>query len=153
MVKFPLCRYGVEIVLFSPLKRAIETGLLATQQCRGKRFGKAPKMLVCGHAKEMPFSELCNTPSSEEDLKAWLLNAPHLRTTRVQDLCALEEAVGCYPGTGSIAEALRAAEAYKRDPAGAKAESKDGGIAFSEWKHSYMEYREGPRKIYFYRET
>ena len=62
-------RFGAEAVLVSPLRRALETALLAYDQV------DVP-IVVCRHARELGWGEQANTPSTPEALEAVLRNLP-----------------------------------------------------------------------------
>ena len=87
---------GVEVVLISPLRRAIQTALLAFQQGRG-----TPRLLLCRHARELWWDEAVNALSSERDLKNLLRRLP-----RGDEVAAIDGRRGT-PGTGSVREAVR----------------------------------------------
>lgn len=74
-------RFGAEAVLVSPLRRAVETALLA--------FDKVDVPVeVCRHAREMWWDEQANTPGTPEALAAVLRELP-----RGEDVCGAEEAL------------------------------------------------------------
>ena len=62
-------RFGAEAVLVSPLRRALETALLAYDRV------DVP-VEVCRHARELWWDEQANTPSTPEALEAVLRDLP-----------------------------------------------------------------------------
>ena len=62
-------RFGAEAVLVSPLRRALETALLAYDRV------DVP-IEVCRHARELWWDEKANTPSTPEALEAVLRELP-----------------------------------------------------------------------------
>lgn len=94
-------RFGADVVLVSPLRRAIETALLAFD-------GLEVHVELCRHAREMWWDEKANWPSAPEAVWALLHNLP-----RGGEVCCVEEALAETADTptsehASI-EALRAA--------------------------------------------
>ena len=74
-------RFGAEAVLISPLRRALETALLA--------YDKVDVPVeVCRHAREMWWDEQANTPSTPEALFEVLRQLP-----RGDEVCGVEEAL------------------------------------------------------------
>ena len=74
-------RFGAEVVLVSPLRRALQTALLA--------YDKVDVPVeVCRHARELWWDEQANTPSSPEAVFALLHELP-----RGNDVCNVEEAL------------------------------------------------------------
>jgi len=74
-------RFGAECVLVSPLRRALETALLA--------FDKVDVPIeVCRHAREMWWDEQANTPSTAEALAEVLRDLP-----RGDEVFGVEEAL------------------------------------------------------------
>ena len=74
-------RFGAEAVLVSPLRRAVETALLA--------YDKVDVLVeVCCHAREMWWDEQQNTPGTPEALAAVLRSLP-----RGDEVCGVEEAL------------------------------------------------------------
>lgn len=94
----------VDVVLISPLRRTIQTALLAFQRCgkaaRGEG-GQPQRLLLCRHARELWWNEDCNDISPEPELRKLLQSLP-----RGDELAAVEGCLGT-PGTGSIREAVR----------------------------------------------
>ena len=74
-------RFGAEAVLISPLRRAIQTALLA--------YDKVDVPLeLCRHARELWWDEQANTPSTPETLRELLKELP-----RGDEVCGVEEAL------------------------------------------------------------
>jgi broad specificity phosphatase PhoE len=74
-------RFGAEVVLVSPLRRAIQTALLA--------FDKVDvPVIVCRHARELWWDEQANTPSNAETIATLLRALP-----RGDEVCGVEEAL------------------------------------------------------------
>ena len=79
-------RFGAEAVLVSPLRRALETALLAYDRV------DVP-VEVCRHARELWWDEQANTPSSPEALEAVLRDLP--RGEEVPHALAAAAPLGC----------------------------------------------------------
>eukprot|EP00929_Paragymnodinium_shiwhaense_P000374 TRINITY_DN100620_c0_g1_i1.p1 TRINITY_DN100620_c0_g1~~TRINITY_DN100620_c0_g1_i1.p1 ORF type:complete len:219 (-),score=30.28 TRINITY_DN100620_c0_g1_i1:129-785(-) len=60
---------GAEVVLVSPLRRAVQTALLAFE-------GEAMPLEMCRPARELWWHERCNQPGSEADMDALLRSLP-----------------------------------------------------------------------------
>ena len=80
-------RFGAECVLVSPLRRAIQTALLAYDKV------DVP-VIVCRHARELWWDEQANTPSNFETIAALLRDLP-----RGDEVCGVEEALWDTPET------------------------------------------------------
>jgi broad specificity phosphatase PhoE len=80
-------RFGAECVLVSPLRRAIQTALLAYDKV------DVP-VIVCRHARELWWDEQANTPSNFETIAALLRDLP-----RGDEVCGVEEALWETPET------------------------------------------------------
>ena len=74
-------RFGAEMVLVSPLRRAVETALRAFE-------GIDVPVEVCRHAREMWWNEKANTPSTQELLDELLRTLP-----RGSEVCGVEQAL------------------------------------------------------------
>lgn len=74
--------FGAESVLVSPLRRAIQTALLAFE-------GVEVPIEVCRHARELWWDEQTNTPSTPETLYSLLKGLP-----RGDQVCGVEIALG-----------------------------------------------------------
>lgn len=79
--KGQIARFGAECVLVSPLRRAIETALLAFD-------GVHVPIEVCRHARELWWEEQANTPSKPEVLYALLKGLP-----QGDEVCGVEAAL------------------------------------------------------------
>jgi len=74
-------RFGAEVVLVSPLRRALQTALLA--------FDKVDVPIeVCRDARELWWDEQANTPSTPDTIYALLRELP-----RGDEVCGVEEAL------------------------------------------------------------
>ena len=79
--KGAISRFGAEAVLVSPLRRALQTALLA--------FDRVDiPVEVCRHARELWWDEQANTPSTPEAIYALLRELP-----RGDEVCGVEEAL------------------------------------------------------------
>jgi len=84
-----------EVVLLSPLTRALQTGLRAFQNC-------STHFEVCRHAGEMPFDHKCNLPNQDLTVVRHLLESE----PRGHEILALdgEKSHTGIPGTGCLEE-------------------------------------------------
>uniref|UniRef100_A0A7S3EST8 Phosphoglycerate mutase n=1 Tax=Haptolina ericina TaxID=156174 RepID=A0A7S3EST8_9EUKA len=73
--------FGAEVVLVSPLRRAIETALLAYE-------GVNVPVEICRHARELWWKEKTNTPSTTEVIEELLLRLPG-----GPDVCGVQDAL------------------------------------------------------------
>ncbi|CAD7953854.1 unnamed protein product [Amoebophrya sp. A120] len=89
----------VELVLISPLRRALQTAFLALEN-----YDKA-RLVVCRHARELWFHEPVNTFSNEQELL--LLCSKYKRGREIAELPRERSySTAKLSGTGSFAEAL-----------------------------------------------
>lgn len=89
-------RFNCQLVIVSPLRRAIQTALLAYASVD-------VHIEICRHAREMWWDEKANTPSTEETIRALLSNLP-----RGEAVCCLEQALDVSDAPATEHESIRA---------------------------------------------
>ena len=89
-------RFGAEVVLVSPLRRAIQTALYAYASVD-------VHIEVCRHARELWWDEKANTPGTAEELYALLQGLP-----RGEAVCGVEQACDTNDVPQSEHESIRA---------------------------------------------
>jgi len=70
-------KFGVEVILVSPLRRAIQTACMAFQA------GDTP-MVLCRHARELWWDEQVNTPSDWETMGKFLAEMQQIRKGEIE---------------------------------------------------------------------
>ena len=91
-----ISRFGAETVLVSPLRRAVQTALLAYASVD-------VHVEVCRHAREMWWDEKANTPGTVEDLNELLKQLP-----RGEAVCGVEAALEMIDAPQSERDSIRA---------------------------------------------
>lgn len=89
-------RFDAQLVLVSPLRRAIQTALLAYASVD-------VHVEICRNAREMWWDEKANTPSTEDELRALLAALP-----RGEEVCGLEQALDVTDAPKTEQESIRA---------------------------------------------